>query len=116
MPKFLLSVHHDYTKPLFDDPAEQGAMTAATGEFNVKLKAAGEYVFAHGLEAPSAAKVVDGRRGKAIVTDGPYLESKEAIGGFWILELPNLEAALARAAEGSAACRGLVEVRPFHSE
>lgn len=114
MAKFLLSVHHDYTKPLFDNQDDVDAMMAATGAFNVKLKAAGELVFAGGLEEPLSAAVVDGRRDKPLVTDGPFLEGKEAIGGFWILELPSLEVALDRAAEGSAACRGPVEVRPFH--
>ncbi len=116
MAKFLLSVHHDYTVPLFDDPAEEAAMMAATGEFSSRLKAAGEYVFAHGLEAPSSAKLVDGRGATTMITDGPFLESKEVIGGFWIVELPSLDLALQRAAEGSAACRAVVEVRPFHQE
>ena len=51
--------------------------------------------------------------GTPVLTDGPYLETKEALGGFWIIEAPDLDVALALAAEGSKACRGKVEVRPF---
>lgn len=56
---------------------------------------------------------VDGTGDKPVVTDGPYLESKEYIGGFWVIDAPDLDVALRLAAEGSKACRGKVEVRPF---
>jgi len=115
MTQYLLSVHHDYSKPLFDKDADVEAMFAAVGAFNERVTAAGEMVFAGGLEEPATATVVDATHGDPITTDGPFAEAKERIGGFWILELPDLDAALARAAEGSAACRGPVEVRPFQS-
>jgi hypothetical protein len=114
MPRFLFSVHHDYSKPLFDNDEEFHAMMAATGVFNSKLRAAGELVFAGGLAEPVSASTVDGRGERPLMTDGPFLEGKEAIGGFWIVELPSREVALERAAEGSAACRAVVEVRQFH--
>ncbi|MGB7449865.1 MAG: YciI family protein [Ornithinimicrobium sp.] len=86
---------------------------AATGAFNDKLQAEGYYVFGGGLQEASTATVVDGLGESPVMTDGPYLETKEVIGGFWVIEAPDLDVALALAAEGSSACRGKVEVRPF---
>ena len=116
MTQYLLSVHHDYSKPLFDESTDVGALYAAVDKFNKEVEAAGEWVFGGGLEDPSTATVVDATHGTPITTDGPFAEAKERIGGFWVLELPNLDAALARAAEASAACAGPVEVRPFQGE
>lgn len=86
---------------------------AATERFNEQLREDGHWVFAGGLTSASTAKVVDGQGGAPVVTDGPYLESKEYLAGFWIIEAPDLDTALRLAAEGSAACRGKVEVRAF---
>lgn len=86
---------------------------ADTGVFNEKLKAEGYWVFAGGLAAASSATVVDGQGEKTITTDGPYMETKEVLGGFWIIDAPDLDVALRLAAEGSKACLGEVEVRPF---
>jgi hypothetical protein len=88
---------------------------ADTGAFNEKLRAEGHWVFADGLEQASTATVVDGQGGEPMITDGPYLESKEYLGGFWIIEAPDLDVALRLAAEASKACRGKVEVRPFQA-
>ena len=66
------------------------------------------------LEPASSATVVDGQAGTPVLTDGPYLETKEVIGGFWIIDAPDLDVALKLAAEGSKACRGKVEVRGFN--
>jgi len=115
MTQYLFSVHHDYSKPLHDNEDDVQAMFAAVGAFNKKAMDAGEFVFAGGVEEPASATVVDGMHGDAVMTDGPYLEAKEHIGGFWVFEYPDLDVALARAAEASAACGGRVEVRPFHS-
>ena len=116
MTQYLMSVHHDYSKPLFDESTDVSALYAAVDAFNKKVTAAGEMVFAGGLEEPSTATVVDATHGTPITTDGPFAEAKERIGGFWVLELPDLDAALARASEASAACGGPVEVRPFQGE
>ena len=89
---------------------------ADTGKFNEKLQADGAWVFAGGLLPIDQATTVDATGDKPIVTDGPYAESKEYLGGFWIIEAPDLDAALKLAEEGSAACRGKVEVRPFAAE
>lgn len=86
---------------------------ADTGAFNDRLREEGYWVFGGGLESATSATVVDGRGGQPMLTDGPYLESKEHLGGFWIVDVPDLDVALRLAAEGSRACRGTVEVRPF---
>lgn len=89
---------------------------ADTGAFNEKLEKEGHFVFADGLAEATTATTVDGRDGKPVVTDGPYLEAKEYLGGFWVIEAADLDEALALAAEGSKACRGKIEVRPFQTE
>jgi hypothetical protein len=86
---------------------------AAISAFNDGLEAQGYWVFAGGLAAPSSATVVDNRGGDALFTDGPFLESKEYLAGFWIIEAADLDVALKLAAEGSKACNRRVEVRPF---
>ncbi|WP_332643803.1 YciI family protein [Aeromicrobium sp.] len=86
---------------------------ADTGAFNEKLQAEGYWVFAGGLAAVSSAAVIDGQGEKTMTTDGPYLETKEHLGGFWIIDAPDEETARRLAAEGSKACRGEVEVRAF---
>ena len=86
---------------------------AAIDVFNDRLVAEGHWVFAAGLGGPGTATVIDNRRGEAVLTDGPFLESKEYLAGFWVIEAPDLDVALKLAAEGSKACNRKVEVRPF---
>jgi hypothetical protein len=86
---------------------------AAIDVFNDRLKAEGHWVFAGGLAAPSSATVIDNRGEEAMFTDGPFLESKEYLAGFWIVEAADLDVALKLAAEGSKACKRKIEVRPF---
>ena len=86
---------------------------AAIDVFNDRLQAEGHWVFAGGLAAPSSATVIDNRGEEPMFTDGPFLESKEYLIGFWIIEAPDLDVALKLAAEGSKACNRKVEVRPF---
>jgi hypothetical protein len=81
--------------------------------FNDRLVAEGHWVFAGGLAAPGTATVIDNRGGQALFTDGPFVESKEYLGGLWIIEAADLDVALKLAAEGSKACNRKVEVRPF---
>lgn len=116
MTHYLLTVHGPAEMNEFGNygsAEEMEAAFAATGAFNDKLRANGHWVFAGGLEPVATATVVDGRGEKPVMTDGPYLESKEVLGGFWVIEAPDLDVALALAAEGSRACGGAVEVRPF---
>jgi len=110
MAHYLLSVLHDDSNgPVIATPAEDAAVDA----FNERLQADGNWVFAGGLASPGSATVVDGRAGEPVFTDGPYIESKEYLAGFWIIEAPHLDAALRMAAEGSKACNRRVELRPF---
>ena len=89
---------------------------AAIDAFNDRVRAAGSWVFAAGLGSPDTATVVDNRDGEAVFTDGPFVESKEYLAGFWVFEAPDLDAALRLAAEGSKACNRKVEVRPLLGE
>jgi hypothetical protein len=89
---------------------------AAIDAFNEQLQADGHWVFAGGLASPSSATVVDSRNGEPVFTDGPYLESKEHIAGFWIIDAPHLDVALRLAALGSKSCNRRVELRPILSE
>ena len=86
---------------------------AAIDVFNDRLKAEGHWVFAGGLGAPNSATVIDNRGEETMFTDGPFLESKEYLAGFWIIEAADLDVALKLAAEGSTACNRKIEVRPF---
>ena len=116
MTHYLLAVHGPAERREFGNYGSKEEMEtafAATGEFNDRLQAEGHWVFAGGLQPVSTATVVDGQGGAPVVTDGPYLEAKEALGGFWVIEAPDLDLALKLAAEGSRACRDKVEVRPF---
>src|SRR6202046_5725457 len=86
---------------------------AAIDVFNQRLQAEGHWVFAAGLAAPSSATVIDNRGAEPIFTDGPFVESKEHVAGFWIMEAADLDVALKLAAEGSKACNRKIEVRPI---
>jgi hypothetical protein len=86
---------------------------AAINAFDNRLQAEGHWVFAGGLSAPNTATVIDNRGEEALFTDGPFLESKEYLAGFWIIEALDLDVALKLATEGSKACNRKVEVRPF---
>jgi len=104
-----------YLVSVIDDTAGLATpdeMTAIDA-FNDQLRAEGYWVFAGGLAAPSSATVVDNRGSEAMVTDGPFLESKEHLVGFWIIQAADLDVALKLAAEGSKACNRKIEVRPF---
>jgi hypothetical protein len=112
MPQYLLSVHNAGVSPYLSDEEMQQAM-ADTGVVNEEMQAAGVWVFAGGLEMPQTAKVVRRTEAGLLHTDGPYLDSKEHIGGFWILDVADEAEALAWAEKGATACLGDVEVRPF---
>jgi hypothetical protein len=105
--QYLVSVIDDNTNSA--TPDEMTAINA----FNDRIEAEGHWAFAGGLSSPSTATVIDNRSGEAVFTDGPFLESKEYLAGFWIIEAPDLDVALKLAAEGSKACNRKIEVRPF---
>lgn len=112
MTHYLLSVIHEWGLPqLTEDEVQQSFVD--TGVFNDEIVASGHWVFAGGLEPVTSATVVDNVQGRNVVTDGPYAETKEQLGGFWIIQAADLAEAQAIAARGSLACKNPVEVRPF---
>ena len=115
MSQYLLSVHQVEGEEM-PPPEEIQRMFDAVDRFNEKVKAAGAWVFAGGLNPIESATTVDNTGAEPIVTDGPFSESKEWLGGFWVIEAPDLDAALVWATEGSKACAAKVEVRPFQDE
>jgi hypothetical protein len=114
MTQYMLSVHYagDGTPPYANDEDMQKAFRQVN-EFNEELQAAGQWVFGGGLHDPEVATVVRTEGGDVVMTDGPFAETKEQLGGFWVIEAPDLDAALALATKASIACMGPVEVRPF---
>src|SRR3954452_22720553 len=112
MPQYLLSVWHDDEYTVDFSTPEAQRMVAQVGAFNDELQRAGAWVFGAGLHPASSATVVRASGGEVSMTDGPYAETKEQMGGFWVIEAPDFDAALAWAAKAAAACEGPVEVRP----
>ena len=109
-----------YMVSVIDDSPSSGTAGSGTASemadidvFNERLQAEGHWVFAAGVGSPSTATVIDNRNGEAVFTDGPFVESKEYLAGFWVIEAPDLDVALKLAAEGSKACNRKVEVRPL---
>ena len=118
MTQYLLSVHGNVDEVAADTRTmeELQPVFEAVERFNERLRAEGAWVFAGGLQTIDQATTVDNTGAAPVVTDGPFVESKEYLGGFWVIEAPDLDAALAWAKEGSKACEGPVEVRPFQEE
>ena len=114
MKQYLLSVFQpEGTLP----PEELATIDADLEALNQELKAAGAWVFANGLHPPSTATVVRVRDGEMLTTDGPFAEGKEHLGGFTIINAPDLDAALAWARKLATAVAPLpIEVRPFQGE
>jgi hypothetical protein len=116
MSQYLLSVHGSEASYAEVSPEAMQRMFKQVDAFNSELQASGAWVFGGGLHPAHTATVVNNTDGKVVTTDGPYLETKEHIGGFWILNAADLDAALALAARASEACEGPVEVRPFQDD
>ena len=112
MPQYLLSVWHDegYV-PDFSTPEAQDRV-ARVAAFNDELQRSGAWVFGIGLRPASSATVVRTAGGEVSMTDGPYAETKEQVGGFWLIQAADLDAALDWAAKATAACERPIEVRP----
>ncbi|HEX3829840.1 MAG TPA: YciI family protein [Sporichthyaceae bacterium] len=112
MTQYLMSVWHEWAGQM-PAGAEMEEIFADVSKFNEELQAGGQWVFAGGLHPPTTATVVRSVDGKITTTDGPFVETKEMLGGFWVINAPDLDAALALAARATVACRLPVEVRPF---
>jgi hypothetical protein len=116
MSQYFLSVHHaegDDEAMAAMTPDDMQRLFTQVDAFNTKLQAEGAWLFAGGLMPIEQSTCVDATGEKPVITDGPFAESKEYLGGFWIIEAPDLDTAIRLAAEGSKACRGKVEVRAF---
>lgn len=115
MAQYLLSVHYVEGQEPPSEEATQQAY-ADVDQLNAKMQEEGVWVFAGGLHTPDIATVVRAEDGEIITTDGPFAESKEQVGGFWVIEASDLDAALDWASQATVACQGPVEVRPFQDE
>ena len=115
MTQYLLSVYMvEGTEPPSDEAMQKAYRDVDV--FNAKLKAEGAWIFAGGLHPSSTATVVQVKGNETLTTDGPFAETKEQLGGFWIVSAPDLDAALSLASEATVACGAPVEVRPFQDE
>jgi len=115
MKQYMLSVHSvEGSVPPPPEAVEK--MNQDVTDFNDELRSAGAWVFAGGLHPPSTATVVRVQDGDKLITDGPFVEGKEHIGGFWVIKAGDLDAALGWAAKATEACAAPVEVRPFQEE
>jgi hypothetical protein len=111
MPQYLVAIHHPDN---YDPSTEDEAMVRAIDLLNDEMAAAGARFFAGGLQSVSHAKSLRKQPGgEVLITDGPYIEAKEHIGGFWILDAANMDDAVAWGRKAVAACRASVEVREF---
>ena len=113
MTQYLVAIHHpdDYDPSV----AEDAAMHRDIDALNDEMKAARIRVFVGGLRPAGSAKSLRAKpNGEMLITDGPYLETKEHVGGFWVLEAADPDEALAWGRKAAIACRAPVEVRPFH--
>ena len=115
MTQYLLSVHMVEGDPV-PAPDVIAQMYKDVDAFNAEVMAEGAWVFGGGLQPANVATVVKVQDGEVVTTDGPFAETKEQLGGFWIVKADDLDAALALAARGAKACQGPVEVRPFQDE
>jgi len=110
--RYMLAVQNDESVP-FPEGADWDASLARTRVVNDEMQAAGIWVFAGGLQLSDTAKVVRVQDGATTLTDGPFAETKEQVGGFWVIDVEDLDAALVWAEKAAAACWGPIEVRPF---
>ena len=114
--QFFLTVPHDSAEePTMEsmDPAQLEATLAAVEAFNTDLQESGAFVFAGGLHPPSSAKTVDATQDEPMVVDGPFVDAPEYVGGFWVIEAEDQDAAVRWAAQASKALGGRIEVRAF---
>jgi hypothetical protein len=112
MTQYLLSVHSVEGDPIPSEDDMQAAYKAVD-QFNAEVRADGAWVFAGGLHPANTATTVRLQGDDVVTTDGPFAETKEQLGGFWVIDVADLDAALAYAARGARACGNAVEVRPF---
>ena len=114
MKQYLLSVYHP--EGGIPEPAVMEKIAADVDALNTELQRAGAWVFAGGLYPSSTATVVRVDGGDVLITDGPFVEGKEHVGGFWVIKAPDLDSALEWGRKATRACSVPIEVRPFRDE
>jgi hypothetical protein len=115
MKQYLLSVHYVEGQPATPPEVMEQAFRDVDA-LNKKMMETGTWVFGCGLHEPSTATVVQMQGDDFLITDGPFPEAKEQLGGFWVIKAPDLDAALDWARQATVACKGPVEVRPLQDE
>ena len=116
MAQYLISVWHDDDYEVDFSTPDAQRVGAQVGALNAEMEKAGAWVFGAGLQPAPSATVLRPSEGGVAMTDGPYAETKEQIGGFWVIEAPDRDAALDWARKAAAACEGPVELRPMQDE
>ncbi|OLF06558.1 hypothetical protein BLA60_31855 [Actinophytocola xinjiangensis] len=111
MARYLLAVQYDETSQHTEEEVQ--AQMARTGRVTHEMKAAGTWVFVGGLRPSHATTLVRPGNGTTTITDGPFAETKEQLGGFWVIECADLDQALGWANKAALACGEPIEVRPF---
>jgi hypothetical protein len=114
MKQYLLSVYHP--EGGIPEPEVMEKTVADVNALNTELQQAGAWVFAGGLYPSSTATVIRADGGDVLITDGPFVEGKEHVGGFWVIKAPDLDSALEWGRKATRACAVPIEVRPFHDE
>jgi hypothetical protein len=115
MTQYMISVYHSDNGPALS-PEAMAASIRDVDALNAEMEAAGVWVFAGGLHNDSTATAIRVKDGAVVTTDGPYAETKERIGGFWVIEADDLDAALAWGRKATVACAAPIEVRPFQDQ
>ena len=110
--KYLLGIYGSERAAETATPEDGMRMLQAYGAFSEELQAAGAYIAGEGLEGTTTATTVRVREGERVVTDGPFAETKEALGGFYLIEAANLDEAIGWAEKIPGATSGSIEVRP----
>jgi len=114
--KFLFLIYHDEkTLDTLPDGEMQDLVDSAL-DYDEKIRQSGHYIVSNALQRARTARTVRVRGGKATTTDGPFAETKEQLGGFWIVKCADLDEALTLAARATVACQAPVEVRPFQDD
>lgn len=115
MKQYMLAVHDTHGAPA-PAPADLQKMFEDVEAVNQEMRDKNVWVFAGGLMEPATATVVRVERGEPVLTDGPFAETKEQLGGFWVIRSADLDEALGWAQKATVACRAPIEVRPFQDE
>lgn len=116
MKQYLLSVYHPENEADAPSPAQMEQIDRDVDALNVEMRSAGAWVFGGGLHPSTTATVLRVQGDEVLTTDGPFAEGKEHVGGFWVINARDLDAALEWGRKATRACQVPIEVRPFHDE